>query len=221
MIGTLVNTVAVLAGSSLGLLAGKRIPRRSLEFLPEVIGLFTLSLGAGMALQSEKAVSLLVSLVAGALTGSALRIHERMEMLAGRHSRGDSRFVDGLMSAFLTFCVGPMTIVGSLRDGMGDPSIILAKSVMDGVVSVAYASSMGVGVLFSSVPLFLFQGSLALAGWALRQTLPEFVVREVTAAGGVLLMGVGVNLLGLKKIRVGDGLPALLFAAFAPLLLPF
>jgi len=221
MLGTVVNTLAVLAGASIGLFAGKRIPDRVVRFLPEVIGLFTISLGLSMALKSERVVSLLFSLILGAATGGALGIHDGIERVAGRYSRGNGRFVEGFMAAFLTFCVGPMTLVGSLRDGMGDPSIILAKSVMDGVVSVALASSLGVGVLFSAPALFLFQGSLALVGWLAGQVLPEFAVREVTAAGGVLLLGVGLNLLDLKKIKVADGLPALLYAAVLPLLLTF
>ncbi len=221
MLGTLVNTVAVLVGSTLGVLAGKRIPNRVVSFLPEVIGLFTVSLGISMALQSRRTLSLLFSIILGASTGSIIRIHDRIEAAASRYSRGDGKFVEGLMTAFLTFCVGPMTIIGSIRDGMGDPSIILAKSIMDGVVSIAFASSLGIGVVFSAVPLFFFQGSLALIGWLAGQVLPEFVVRELTATGGVLLLGVGVNLIGVKKIKIGDGLPALVFASILPLFLPY
>ncbi|MEZ0346799.1 MAG: DUF554 domain-containing protein [Infirmifilum sp.] len=221
VLGTIVNTISVIAGSVLGLLLKKNLPKNIIEALPAILGLFTLSLGIDMALKSQKIISLLLSLILGAATGSAFKIQDRLEAWANRLSRGDSNFVNGLTSAFLTFCVGPMTIIGSLRDGMGDPSIILAKSIMDGIASIALASSLGIGVLFSALPLFVFQGSLAILGHYAGVVLPETILAEVTATGGVLLLGVGINLLELRKIKVGDGLPSLLYAAVIPYLLPF
>jgi uncharacterized membrane protein YqgA involved in biofilm formation len=219
--GTFVNALAVVLGALTGITFKKKVPERIVNSLPEVIGLFTLYLGISMALKSQRTLALLFSLILGEATGTFLRLQNRLEMLGGRFTSGDSKFIDGLMTAFLTFCVGPMTIIGSIRDGMGDPSIILAKSIMDGVVSIALAASLGVGVLFSAVPLLLMQGSLALLGSIAGQALPEIVVNEITATGGVLMIGIGVNLIGLKRIRVGDGLPALLYASVLPLIIPF
>lgn len=213
MLGTLANAAAVTVGSTAGLLLGRKLPERLFELARDVVGLFTLVLGVGMATAARNPLVQLFSLIAGAAVGESLKIEERLEKLASRFSGGGSRFVDGLMTAFLTYCVGPMTIVGSIKDGLGDPTILLTKSVMDGIVSVAYAASLGVGVLASAAPLLLFQGSLALIGWATKAAFPEAVVSEITACGGVLLIGVGVNLLKLRKVKVGNTLPSLLFAA--------
>ncbi|RLF04703.1 MAG: DUF554 domain-containing protein, partial [Thermoprotei archaeon] len=127
----------------------------------------------------------------------------------------------GLITAFLTYCVGPMTVIGSLRDGMGDPSILLAKSVMDGAVSVAYAAAMGMGVLFSAIPLLLFQGSLATIGALAGDVLPPRAIADMTGAGGVLLLGLSLNLLKLKRVRVGNMLPALLIVPLISQLLGY
>jgi len=221
MLGTLVNTAAVLAGSAAGLALGRRVPERLTSAVTDVIGLFTLYLGFSLALRTERVLAALFSLLLGVALGSAIGVEERLESLAGRLTRGSSRAVEGMMAAFLTFCVGPMTVVGSILDGMGNPSIILAKSVMDGVVSVAYAASMGAGVALSALLLLAFQGSLALLGAALGNFLPEPGVAALTGVGGVLLLGVGLRLLRLKQVRVGDALPALLLAPVLAVALPW
>lgn len=212
MLGTAVNAAAVVLGSALGLALRARFPVRTLELVKDAVGLFTVGLGAGMALEKANPIAVVSSLLLGTLLGYAVRLEERMEYFATRFSQRGSSFSEGLVTAFLTFCVGPMTVVGSLRDGMGDPTILLTKSVMDGVVSVAFAASLGWGVMFSAVPLLGFQGSLALLGWAARASLPPSSVSALTAVGGVLLLGVGVNLLNLRKVRVGDMLPSLILA---------
>lgn len=216
MLGTLTNAAAVLAGSALGLALRRRAPGAALKLAKDAVGLFTLALGASMALERSSPIVLISSLLLGALLGHLLKLEERMESLAS--SRGGAGFLEGLMTAFLTFCVGPMTVVGSLRDGMGDPSILLTKSVMDGMVSVAYAASLGWGVVASAVPLLAFQGSLALLGWLAQASLPASSIGSLTACGGVLLLGVGVNLLDIRRVKVGNLLPSLLFAALLPLL---
>ncbi|MEM2216836.1 MAG: DUF554 domain-containing protein [Thermofilaceae archaeon] len=213
MLGTLANATAVVTGSAAGLLLGRKLPERLFDLVRDVVGLFTLVLGVGMAVTAKNPLVQLFSLIIGAIVGESLKIEERLEKLASLFSSGSSRFVDGLMTAFLTYCVGPMTIVGSIKDGLGDPTILLTKSEMDGIVSVAYAASLGVGVLASAAPLLLFQGSLVLIGWVTKAIFPETVVSEITACGGVLLIGVGVNLLKLRKVKVGNTLPSLLFAA--------
>lgn len=218
MLGTLVNAGAVALGSALGLAAGRRVPERALALVREAVGLFTLALGASMAMERANPLALVFSLVLGALAGRAVGIEDRIERLAARFSGGGG-VAEGMLTAFLTFCVGPMTVVGSLRDGMGDPSIILTKSVMDGAVSVAYAASMGVGVALSALLLLAFQGSLALLGALLGEFLPQASVAAMTAVGGILLLGVGLRLLDLKRVRVGDMMPALLLAPALAVLL--
>lgn len=212
MLGTVANAAAVVCGSALGLVLRAKIPTHALELAKDAIGLFTIGLGVSMAMEKANPVVLIVSLMLGTLVGHAVSLESKMESLASRFSQRGSSFSEGLMTAFLTFCVGPMTVIGSLRDGMGDPTILLTKSVMDGVVSVAYAASLGWGVMVSAVPLLGLQGSLALLGWAAKTSLPQSSISALTAVGGVLLLGVGVNLLGLKKIKVGDMLPSLVFA---------
>uniref|UniRef100_A0A7C4BBI9 DUF554 domain-containing protein n=1 Tax=Thermofilum pendens TaxID=2269 RepID=A0A7C4BBI9_THEPE len=221
MLGTLVNTVAVLAGSAAGIVLGRRVPERLTSTVTDVIGLFTLYLGFSLALRTEKVLPALFSLLLGAALGTALGVEERLESLAGKLTRGSSRAVEGMMAAFLTFCVGPMTVVGSILDGMGDPSVLLAKSVMDGVVSVAYAASMGAGVALSAPLLLAFQGSLALLGAALGNFLPTPGISALTGVGGVLLLGVGLRLLRLKQVRVGNALPAILLAPILTLAVPW
>ena len=212
VLGTLINAASVAAGSIAGLLLKRRLPRRGEEIVFNTVGLFTAYLGLTMALRAESPVSLVLGLVAGALAGELCKLEEALEGMGERLRRVSgcgSGFTEGLITAFLTYCVGPMTVIGSLRDGMGDPSILLAKSVMDGAVSVAYAAAMGVGVLFSAIPLLLFQGSLALIGALAGAVLPSRAVADMTGTGGVLLLGLSLNLLKLKKVRVGNMLPAL------------
>jgi len=199
-------------GSTLGLIAGKKVPERALTLVREAVGLFTLAIGTGMILEQQANPLVLVfSLVLGALVGRAIGIERRIEELAGRLAKG-SKISEGMITAFLTYCVGPMTVIGSLRDGIGDHSIILTKSIMDGTVSIAYAASMGVGVALSAIPLLAFQGSLALLGAILGEFLPAASIAAMTATGGILLLGVGLRLLEVKKVEVGDMLPALFIA---------
>ncbi|MEM2186186.1 MAG: DUF554 domain-containing protein [Thermofilaceae archaeon] len=218
MLGTIVNAAAVVAGSIGGLALRRQVPKSALELLREAVGLFTLALGASMALEKANPIIVVFSLLLGALLGHFVRLEERMSSLASR--AGGSGFAEGLMTAFLTYCVGPMTVVGSIMDGMGDPSIILTKSVMDGTVSIAYAATLGWGVMASAIPLLAFQGSLALLGWLLKASLPPSSVSTLTVCGGVLLLGVGINLLNLRRVRVGDLLPSLFFALILPLMIP-
>lgn len=212
MLGTFANAGAVVLGSTLGLIAGKKVPEKALTLVREAVGLFTLAIGTGMILEQQANPLVLVfSLVLGALVGRAIGIERRIEELAGRLAKG-SKISEGMITAFLTYCVGPMTVIGSLRDGIGDHSIILTKSIMDGAVSIAYAASMGVGVALSAIPLLAFQGSLALLGAILGEFLPAASIAAMTATGGILLLGVGLRLLEVKKVEVGDMLPALFIA---------
>ncbi len=212
MLGTLVNAVAVVCGSIVGLVFRKRLPEKRGDVVFTVVGLFTAYLGLSMSLEARSPVSLILGMLVGTLLGELIDLEGALNRWAeGVKNKvgGGSGFVEGMITAFLTYCVGPMTVVGSIRDGMGDPSILLAKSVMDGFVSVAYAAAMGVGVLFSVLPLLVFQGSLAVLGALTGVLLPERVVSDMTAAGGLILLGLSINLLKLRKVRVANMLPAL------------
>lgn len=229
--GTVVNVVAVVIGSLIGLGLGDRIPARTRTTVTDVLGLFTLVVGgfaaaamASSALATEvgPGVGTLVvlgSLLIGALVGSWLHVEDRLEALAERVRRrfagGESsaRFVDGVVTSTLVWCVGPLTILGAINDGLGRGSEqLLVKSLLDGFAAIAFASSLGVGVLFAGVPLALIQGLLTLGGFLLGDVLPLAHIDALTATGGVILLGLGLRLLELKQIAVGDLLPALLIA---------
>ncbi len=213
MIGTLVNAVAVLLGGSAGLLARRRLPKQLERCVLRSVGLFTLALGGAMAVRLHSPVAVVLGLVLGGVLGTALRLTERLEGLGELLKRRfgvRGKVAEGLVSSFVTFCVGPMTVIGSIQDGLGDPSILLAKSVMDGFVAVAYAAAMGVGVLFSVIPLLAYQGSLAALAQLVKPILEEHLLADLTATGGVLLLGLGLELLKVKKTRIGDLLPSLL-----------
>jgi uncharacterized membrane protein YqgA involved in biofilm formation len=213
MIGTITNTITVILGSLAGLLLRRNISPEKTNFITDALGLFTVAIGIQMSLQTKNPVTLVASLLVGTFIGEIAGIEHKLEKLSEKISRSSSQsIVDGMLTAFLTFCVGPMTIVGSIKDGLGDPSILLAKSVMDGVASIAFAASLGIGVLLSSVLVLAFQGSLAVFGALTGTMLPQKAIAELTASGGVLLIGVGINLLKLKKIRVANMLPTLLFS---------
>lgn len=145
--------------------------------------------------------------------GELLKIDEYLDAFANRIKKKfgekESKFSEGMITAFITFCVGPMTVIGSIEDGLGNPSIILAKSVLDGVVAIMYATSMGIGVLFSVIPLLLYQGSIALSASYLKDRLTEVMLNNLTGAGGTLLLGLGVSLLGIKRIKVVNMLPSI------------
>lgn len=178
------------------------------------LGLVCIPLGLSMTLKGEKFLALLLSLVAGGALGEFLRIEDRLERfsrkLESRLRAEENTFAPGFLAATLLFCIGPMTIMGSLEDGLGRvPQILYTKSLLDGTASVALAASLGVGVPFSALSILLIQGSITLLARFLAPFLSEMLVREMTATGGVLILGIALNLLNLKKIRVANLLPAL------------
>ncbi len=217
MTGTFINIAAVAAGGLGGLLLRRRLPARLAETIFQGVGLFTLVLGTRLALGSENALVVLFSLVLGGMAGEALDLEARLDALGrrleARYGRKDGDFTKAFVSASLLFCVGPMTILGSIADGLqGDYTILLTKSVMDGLSSVAFASTLGVGVLFSVFTILFYQGGLTLLAGSVRQFMTDPVVRELTATGGLMIVGIGINMLGMARIRVANFLPGLLVA---------
>ena len=223
MIGTLVNTGAVIVGSAIGLTAGTRLPERIKTILMQALGLSVVAIGLRMALKADHSLLAIACLLLGGVSGELLRIEQRLENLAEALRQWlrseSSRFVEGFVTATLLYLTGAMTIVGSIQDGtVGDPSVLLIKSLLDGVASVALASSLGVGVLFSALPVLLVQGGITLLAGQLAFLSQPAVLDAINATGGLLILGIGINLLGIGRIHVGNLLPALLYAIAGALL---
>ncbi len=225
MLGTIVNVLAVLVGGSLGLILNKRLPERFVKIFFQIIGLFTLFLGISMALKTSHVMHMIIALVTGGLIGEGLGIDRWFErwgnILKKKIKTGNERFTEGLLTAFLLYCMGSLTILGAIEEGMGgSPRLLLIKSLMDGVSSIALASGLGIGVLFSAVPLLIYQGGLTLLTMGLGDFVPQLFITELSAVGGVLLIGLGINILEIKKINVMNMLPALVMIILLLWLIP-
>jgi len=223
--GTLVNTGAVVAGSLLGVMIGKRLPDRVKTIVMQALGLSVVLIGLQMALSGTRPLLVIGSLLLGAVTGELMDIEGRIavvgEWLKRRFRSESSTFVQGFVTASVLYCTGAMVIVGSIRDGtVGDPSILYIKSLLDGVASIAFASSLGVGVAFSALSVFAIQGAITLLASKLSFLQGPGVIEAVTATGGLLILGIGINILEIKQIRVGNLVPALVYAILAALYIP-
>jgi uncharacterized membrane protein YqgA involved in biofilm formation len=222
MTGTFLNIATVIIGGLIGLIFGARIPDKLKETVIAGMGLFTAAMGIQMFLKTENPLIVLGSLLIGTLLGEWLRIEDGLqklgEYLEKRFSKsnddGSNNFVRGFLTASLLFCVGPMTILGSIQDGLtGDYNLLAVKSVLDGFASLAFASTLGVGVMFSTLVIFVFQGGISLFAAQLNAIVTTPMLNELTATGGVILIGLAISsLLEIKKIRVGNMLPGLLVA---------
>ncbi|MGC9467883.1 MAG: DUF554 domain-containing protein [Anaerolineae bacterium] len=223
-IGSLVNAMTVIAGSLVGLLVRQRLPERIKTIIFQAVGLATLVLAMQMALQVEGDFLILIfSLILGGILGELLRLERRMEAfgeaLKARIRVKDARFTEGLVTAFLIFCVGSMTFVGALNEGLtGDRTLILSKAILDGFTSIVLASVYGVGVLLSALPLFLVQASLTLLAAQFQMLFPDILIRQLTAVGGTLILGIGLNLLEIKLIKTMNLLPALVVVTILTLI---
>ncbi len=223
MTGTLINAAAIISGSLIGLLFHARLPDRFVKILFQAIGLFTLFIGVKMAMSTQNVLVLVLSIVFGGITGELLHLEEGIVKVSDRFKlivkSKNSRFSEGLVGAFILFCIGSMTILGAIEEGMGNrPNLLLAKSLMDGVSSIALTSAMGIGVMFSVIPLLIYQGGLTFFAAFIQDHLSDPVINELTAAGGLLLIGLGINLLEIKKIKIVNMLPALVYAVVLALL---
>ncbi len=225
MTGTLINIAAVLIGGVIGLIFGVRIPDKLKETIIVGMGLFVAAMGLQMFLKTENPLIVLGALLIGTLLGEWWRIEDGLqnlgEFLEQRFSKegenGSNRFVRGFLTASLLFCVGPLAILGSIQDGLtGDYNLLAVKSVLDGFASLAFASTLGVGVMFSTIIILVYQGGISLLAAQLNAIITPAMMNELTATGGVILLGLALSsLLEIKKIRVGNMLPAL---AIAPLI---
>lgn len=214
-IGTIVNTIAVVFGSLLGLLLHKNLPEKIKAIVFQGIGLCTLVIGMQMALKVENLLVLIFSVLIGGVIGEAVKLDLRFENLSdflkNKIKSKNEKFTEGLITSFLIFCIGSMTIIGAINEGIkGDRTLLFTKSILDGFTSIALASTYGVGVLFSAVPLFIFQSSLTMLAVQFQNFFSTIIINQLTAAGGVLILGIGLNLLDIKKIKVTNLLPALI-----------
>jgi len=227
--GTLLNVATVLIGTTIGLLAGGRLPPRMQESLTTGTGFFTVVLGISMAMRifTDPAalpghdLAILAALLVGVAVGELLRLHDGLEWLGGwferRLARGEearpSRIAEGFITASLVFCVGPLTILGSLQNGLtGDTTLLATKSMLDFVTSIAFAAALGPGVYLSVLTILVVQGGVSGGAFLLTDVMDAPTILAITAAGGIILLGVALRLLDLKAVRVANFLPALVLA---------
>ena len=215
MTGTLINVVAIIVGGTIGIILNTRLPDRIVKIVFQAIGLFTIYIGVSMALKSEQILLMVISLVVGSALGEFIDIDKYIsnlsEKIKTRFKFRNEKFSEGLITAFLLYCVGSMTILGAIEEGLGNaPNLLLAKSIMDGFSSIALASAMGIGVVFSIIPLFVYQGGLTLVAALAGDYFSQVVINELTGVGGILLIGLGISILEIKKIKVVNMLPSLI-----------
>jgi uncharacterized membrane protein YqgA involved in biofilm formation len=221
MTGTLINIATVFIGGILGLFFGARLPERVRQSVVAGLGLFTIGYGLLNFIKTENSLIVLGSLLIGALLGEWWKIEDALQNIAAflekRFSgkdEGSNRFVRGFLIASILFCVGPMSILGSIQDGLtGDYSILAPKAILDGFAALAFTSTLGVGVMFSILVILVYQGGISLLAAQLSQVLTPSMMNEMNATGGILLVGIAISsLLEIKPIRMGNFIPALIIA---------
>ena len=230
MIGTLINVCTILVGTSIGVAVGAKIPTRTRTLITDALGLVTFISGASAcaalwnseyldAVGGGKPILItLGALLLGGLLGSMLRIEERLESFGARLKRrfareNDSNFITGFVTASLIFVIGPMAILGSISDGLGQGNeLLILKSIMDGFAAIAFAAALGWGVAASALIVLIYQGAWSAVGALLGSILQEYQIDSITGVGGLLLVGIGLKLLNIKSIAIGDMLPALFIA---------
>ncbi len=217
MKGTIVNVIAIIVGSLIGLFFAKFIPEKVKKIIFQALGLSTILIGLQMAFKTNNLLILIFSLVIGGIIGEAIDLEKRLnlfgEKLKKKLKSKNKTFVEGFVTASLIFCVGAMAIVGSIEDGIhNDQTILYTKSLLDGFASIAFSSALGIGVLFSAIPILIYQGLITFLAQYIKDILTAAAITEMTAAGGMLIFGIGLNVLEIKNIKVGNLLPAVIVA---------
>ncbi len=215
MNGTILNVLLVAIGSIIGLSIKSKISERFSNTFFSVIGVFTIYIGIRNAITGSNILIIIISFIIGSLIGEMLRLEDRMykwmESVKLKGKTADRRFTTGLLTAFLIFCMGSMTILGAFEEGAGNyPSIFYSKSVMDGFTAIVLSSGLGLGVLFSIIPLLIYQGLLTFFSSYISVFLSQAMILDITALGGLMLIALGIDLLDLRKIRVMNMMPSLL-----------
>ena len=217
MFGTILNASTVIIGSILGLIVSSRLPKRITNTAFQGVGLFTIILGIMMAIKTNNLLIMIFSIVLGSIIGELIDIDKWInvfgEWLKNKFKSKNQRFSEGLVTAFLLYCMGSMTILGAIEEGLGGlPNLLVAKSILDGFSSIVLAATLGMGVLFSFIPLLIYQGGLTLLASNIQNILTEIIINEITAVGGILLLGLGITLLDIKKIKVINMIPSMILA---------
>ncbi len=216
MTGTFINVGTVIVGSIIGMMFKSKLPDRVIKTIFQGLGLFTLLLGIVMFFKSTHLLVIVFSIIVGSVVGELLNLEDKTERLADKVRKrlrfGDERFSDGLVTAFLLYCMGSLTVLGAIEEGLGNGyQLLLTKAIMDGFASVALASAFGVGVLFSIVPLFIYQGALTLLSQYLGKHFSDTITDDLSAVGGLLLVGLAFKVLEIKKVKVLNIIPSLIF----------
>lgn len=228
LIGNIVNFLAIIVGSILGLLVGDRFSEKAKETGLQGMGLVVIVLGISMALETEYILIMILSIAFGGVIGEILDIEGKTEQFGEfiqkkiRRDEDENRFVQGFVTATILFCTGPLAIIGGIEDGLGDPEVLLNKAALDGFASIALASTLGIGVIFSSIIVFVYQGFFVILASQLEPFMGGELIREIGAVGGVMILAIGVNLSKIGSVRVSNLIPAflvlLLLLPFAPVL---
>lgn len=227
MNGTFINVAAVVAGSVIGVSVGSRLPEQVRKTVLNGLGLVTTLVGVQMALGTTNILVVMGAMLLGAICGEVLKLEQLLDYsgqwLQSRLTReGQSSVAEGFVTATLVFCIGPMAILGSMQDGLsGDYKVLAIKSLLDGFASIAFAASLGWGVALSIVPLFLYQGAITVFAGVLTSLLSEPMIAEMTATGGLIIVGIGLKLLRVKELRLASFLPALAIAPLIVVLIPW
>ncbi len=219
-LGTIINSIAIVVCSIVGLAVGKKIPRRLHDLFVRAVGLISIGIGIKMFLETRQILVILIGLLLGTAAGEWINIEGRLETLGKTLQRlvkmRSTTFLEGFVTTSLLYCVGPMAILGAVADGIhGQHDILFVKSVMDGVTAIAFSASLGAGVLFSSVPVLIYQGTITVIAVCLGSVFTTAMISDLTATGGLLIMAIGINLVGVfdgkKKLPLGNLLPAIFF----------
>ncbi|KUO72375.1 MAG: hypothetical protein APF77_06000 [Clostridia bacterium BRH_c25] len=219
LLGSIANVATIIIGGITGSILKRGLSERFSSLIISALGLLTVAIGIMFAVKSQNIMVVVFSLVLGAIMGEWINIEKRMndlgDFVQDKLKSKEGSFSQGFVTASLLFCVGSMAIMGALQSGlMKDHSILYAKSIMDGVIAVVFASTLGIGVALSFLPVLIYQGSITMLSSVVAPYLSEAVMTEMTATGGILLMGVGISVLEIRKIKVGNMLPAI----FLPIL---
>lgn len=219
MRGTIVNFFAIIIGSILGIVFKGKFSKKIQVTIIQGLGIAVVLIGIQMALKTDNVLLIIFSLVIGGVIGELIDIEKRLNhfgvYIKNRFNSENDFFVQGFVQASLVFCIGALAVMGSIQEGLNnDPSILYNKSMLDGFSSIAFAATSGIGVLFSAIPVLLYQGSITVLASTADKYLTDIMIREMTATGGLLIFAIGLDLIGVAKVKVGNMLPSLLVVVF-------
>ena len=219
MLGTIVNIIAIAVGGTIGTFLKKGISERYKIIIMQGIGLSVLLIGLSGALETDNILLMIFSVVIGSIIGETAKIEDRLEglgeWLENKFGDKEGGIVKGFVTGSLIYCIGAMAVMGALESGLtGNHKILFTKSLLDGVTAIIFASTLGIGVAFSSIAVFIYQGLITIAAALVKPFLTECVIREMSAVGGLLIMAISFNIMEIKKIRVGNMLPAVFIPVF-------